>query len=112
MTAMPRSNIAVQTLGKRVSPARPTAATAQVARTNKGSLGSSEPAWRSVSAKHDQLVTPRSISGRFNQRVVTKADSLESVNAGAYLPKMSNGLIHHAVTTTQTSSHITQVFTC
>ncbi len=61
----------------------PSAATAAVSSTNVGELTSRNPASRSVSTNGVQLVVPRRISMRLSQRVVTKLDSMKSVNGGA-----------------------------
>ena len=82
-TATPTNSMKAHSRGSRARPIRPRAATATVTSTKTGSVASSLPATRSVSTKGAQLVVPRRISARLSQRVVTPADSMNSVKGGA-----------------------------
>ena len=102
--ATPTSSMNAHTRGRRARPTRPRAATPTVKSTKTGSVARALPATRSVSTNGAQLVVPRRISGRLSHRVVTRADSMNSVNGGAKRPKMSSGTIHHADTAAHPAS--------
>ncbi len=87
------------------SPARPAAATRQVARMAADPVTSGAPAVALGATNGVQLSVPRSISTSEDHCVVTPEDSMKSRNGGLTLRRSTRATTHHSVANTRLSAH-------